>query len=111
MVQRTNHVDGHYFRPLIESGLKLASAEKVVVDGQVIGDDWPPVLFLTIAADGDLVLPTPSDRTRGLTFFINNIDAAFDIDLESPADTIIQTVLFGESYILHCDGVTWRVIG
>lgn len=111
MVQRTNHHGGHYFNTLIESGFRLGSMTRTIVDGEVMDASWPPILYIDAAAAADLVLPTPSERTRGLTFFVTSLDDTHTIDLEYPANTIIQAVASGESYMLHCDGSTWRVIG
>lgn len=111
MVQRTNHAGGNFYDTNIVSGLRLRSMTRTVIDGEQMDANWAPVLFIDIAAAGDLVLPTPSSEIAGLTYFITSLDDTHAIDLESPEDSVIQSVAAGESYILHCDGAEWRVIG
>lgn len=108
---RNNHVDGRFYAPMIMTGFKLASMRRTIVDGEVMDANWPPVLYIDAAAAADLVLPTPGPATEGLTFIVVSLDDTNTIDLEYPANTIIQAVAAEESYIVHCDGTTWRVVG
>jgi|SRR5262245_51012547 len=102
----------------IRRGYRLMSADWVPVTGEAVDSDAPPLLIVRPAGAINLLMPTSSADTKGLTFHIVNASANA-VTLQTAAGAGFTTAIVlaaNETTIVFCTGnasqpLGWQAVG
>ena len=97
---------------VLAGGTQLQSFAQVLTGPLTLQANLPPVMILDPGgAARNVLLPAEAEAMNHVLWIVNNADAAELITLRDDADAAtIGTVAQNKSVMLHCDGVTWRVL-